>query len=85
LSYVVHNYPSKRQLKEDVAALATTPPNAPTRAQLERRLTIQPTAVVPGADPKEGEAFLEGPPLPKPHRWYAKVLVREGVVVKVLS
>mgnify|MGYP003347318056 CR=1 FL=1 len=30
-----------------------------------------------------GTAFLEGPHYPEPHRWYAQVEVRDGVVIKV--
>lgn len=31
----------------------------------------------------EGTEFLEGPHYPLPHRWYASVEVRNGVVVRV--
>ena len=30
-----------------------------------------------------GTAYLEGPHYPEPHRWYAQVEVRDGVVIKV--
>ena len=45
-------------------------------------------SVVP--DPVEapdytGVAFLEGPWYPKPHTWYAKVQVTNGIITKVLS
>jgi hypothetical protein len=33
--------------------------------------------------PSEGEVCLEGPHYPMPHRWYTRVLVKEGVVVKI--
>jgi hypothetical protein len=32
-----------------------------------------------------GEETIEGPHYPKPHTWYARVRVEDGVVVKVLS
>jgi len=30
-----------------------------------------------------GTEFVEGPHYPEPHRWYAKVEVKNGIVVKV--
>jgi len=32
-----------------------------------------------------GVAYVEGPHYPEPHRWYAKVEMLDGRVVKVLS
>ena len=39
----------------------------------------------PGPFPakQEGWEFVEGPHYPEPHRWYAQVEVREGLVVGV--
>ena len=34
---------------------------------------------------KNGTEFIEGPHYPEPHRWYAKVEVRDGKIVKVLA
>ncbi len=34
---------------------------------------------------RDGEAAIEGPHYPKPHTWYARVLLKGGVVVKVLQ
>lgn len=35
-------------------------------------------------EPKEnGTEFVEGPHYPEPHRWYASVEMRNGIVVKV--
>ena len=36
-----------------------------------------------GPDVPDGTAYLEGPHYPEPHRWYAKVEVKNGRVVKV--
>ena len=36
-----------------------------------------------GAPKSEGTEFVEGPHYPEPHRWYAEVTMRDGVVVKV--
>lgn len=44
-------------------------------------------AFSPGPFPckQNGEEFIEGPHYPKVHTWYAKVLLRDGFIVKVLS
>jgi hypothetical protein len=33
---------------------------------------------------QNGQDVIEGPHYPKPHRWYARVEVKDGAVVKVL-
>jgi len=33
----------------------------------------------------DGSAVIEGPHYPKPHRWYAQVLLEDGVIVKVVK
>jgi len=65
--YTNINFKSKKALKEAVAAGKTV------------------TLFSPGlGTPKEnGTEFVEGPHYPEPHRWYAQVEVRDGVVVKV--
>lgn len=35
--------------------------------------------------PQNGEVTLEGPHYPEPHRWYARVQVKNGKIVKVLG
>lgn len=35
--------------------------------------------------PTKGETSVEGPHYPAPHTWYARVLVSDGKVAKVLS
>lgn len=32
---------------------------------------------------ENGAEYIEGPHYPEPHRWYAQVVVKDGVVVKV--
>lgn len=39
----------------------------------------------PFPTPENGEISVEGPHYPKPHSWYARVLVENGRVVKVIS
>jgi len=36
-----------------------------------------------GSPKQNGTEFVEGPHYPEPHRWYAQVEVRDGIVVKV--
>ena len=45
------------------------------------------TVYQPGMFPqkKDGEVSIEGPHYPKPHTWYARVRIANGVIVKVLS
>lgn len=88
MSYVRFNYPSKKAFKADVEALRATLNSGRHDAEAvarRHRLTIQDTAIVPSGNPQNGEAFIEGPHYPAPHRWYAKVQVTDGVVTKVLS
>lgn len=33
--------------------------------------------------PENGEVTIEGPHYPKPHRWYARVTLKDGFIVKV--
>ncbi len=38
-----------------------------------------------GPSVKDGEHTCEGPHFPEPHRFYARVLVKDGMIVKVLA
>ena len=31
----------------------------------------------------DGEEFVEGPHYPQPHKWYAQVQVKDGIVISV--
>ena len=67
--YVSPNFKSKKQLREAVKA-------------------GQPVEVFqPGPFPGQlnGEVSVEGPHYPEPHRWYARVRIEDGRVVKVVS
>lgn len=68
--YVDPNFPTKKALKEAVAAGKMV-------------AVFQPGL---GSVP-EGEATVsvEGPYAPKPHSWYARVKIKDGLVVKVVS
>jgi hypothetical protein len=65
--YTTINFKSKKALKEAVAAGKRVELFAPGLG----------TPKVNGID------FVEGPHYPEPHRWYAKVTMKDGVVVKV--
>jgi len=36
-----------------------------------------------GTPKDNGLEFLEGPHYPEPHKWYAKVEMKDGIIVKV--
>ncbi len=67
--YVRPNFKTKKDLKEAVQ-------------QGHRVEVFSPGPWPPKAD---GLEFVEGPHFPEPHRWYAQVIVQNGVVVKVKS
>ena len=65
--YCSINFKTKKQLKEAVAS------------------GMQITIFAPGlGTPKtDGKETLEGPHYPKPHTWYASVVMKDGFIVKV--
>ncbi len=69
MAYVEGNPPTKKALKEMLASGKT------------------PAIFSPGpfAAKRDGEESVEGPQYPKPHSWYARVRVENGLIVKVLS
>ena len=45
-----------------------------------------PNADVTGfATQTDGSAVIEGPHYPQPHRWYAQVILKDGLIVKVVK
>jgi len=68
--YTTINFTSKKALKEAVKTG-------------QRVTTFQPGGIFPAQT--DGEAVIEGPHYPKPHRWYARVLLVDGVITKVLD
>jgi len=67
VAYVDPNYPTKKALKEAVAAGKDVYIFSPG----------------PFGAPQNGTTAVEGPHYPKPHTWYATVEVKDGKVVKV--
>lgn len=67
--YVSPNFKSKKEMKAAVVA--------------GQRVEVFSPGPFPA--PTNGETSVEGPHFPKPHTWYARVRVENGLVVKVLS
>jgi len=65
--YTSTNYKSKKALKEAVAA--------------GEKVTIFAPGL--GTPVFSGIEYLSGPHYPKPHTWYAEVVMKDGVIVKV--
>lgn len=62
--------------------------NPKTKKALKAAVAYGPVdAFQPGPFPAktDGEACIEGPHFPQPHRWYARVLLKDGLIVQVLS
>ena len=36
-----------------------------------------------GNEPENGTVYLEGPHYPKPHKWYAQAILKDGFIVSV--
>jgi hypothetical protein len=66
--YVLPNFKTKKALKEAVAA--------------GKAVTILNPSPI-SETPKNGRVFVEGPHFPKPHTWYAQVVIKDGKVTKV--
>lgn len=68
--YVQPNFPTKKVLREALA-----------RGDTVRAFQPGPF----GPDVRDGEHSAEGPHYPEPHRWYARVSVRDGTVQRLLK
>lgn len=55
------------------------------RAALDAGQRIEVYSPGPFPCPDMGEVTVEGPHFPEPHRWYARVFVRGGLVTKVIK
>lgn len=67
--YVEPNFKTKKALKTAVAN--------------GERVEVFSPGMFPAAS--NGQESIEGPHYPKPHTWYARVQVTDGLVAKVLS
>ena len=71
MAYTVTDFRSKKALKEAVKSGETV-------------RVYQPGPFGPTVADTD-HASLEGPHYPKPHTWYATAVVKDGMVVKVVS
>lgn len=67
--YTSTNFMSKKALKEAV--------------KNKEHITVYSPGT--GIPPKNGTVYLEGPHYPKPHKWYAEVIVIDGIITKVVK
>ena len=67
--YVDPNFTSKKALKEAIKGNTVVTVFSPG----------------PFPCPQDGTIAVEGPHYPKPHKWYAQVQVKDGMVRKVIS
>jgi len=66
--YTDRNYKTKKQVKQAVA-------------NGERVTVHQPGGMFPSQ--RDGIATIEGPHYPQPHKWYAQVTIKDGVIIKI--
>jgi hypothetical protein len=71
MAYTDTDFRTKKALKEAVASGATV-------------TVYQPGGFFTSAVP-DGKASIEGPHYPRPHTWYACVVVKDGAIVKVVA
>lgn len=88
--YVIENYQNKKAFKDDVKRLAELQEKSPLSSDEEAELgrleaRLQVWTPGPFGVPENGNGTIEGPHYPKPHRFYARVRIEKGVVVKVLG
>lgn len=67
--YAETNPRTKKALKDAIAA--------------GRKIGVFQPGPFAGNEPLNGEVSIEGPHYPEPHRWYARVTLRDGIIVKV--
>lgn len=68
MAYTTTNFKTKKELKQAVT-------------EGQRVTVFQPGGL--GTVPENGTISVEGPHFPHPHRWYARVTLNDGVIVKV--
>ena len=68
--YTTKNYKTKKALIEDVKA--------------GKKVTVyQPGGLFPGK--MNGQITIEGPHYPEPHRFYARAVIKDGIIVRILK
>ena len=90
--YATGNPKTKKALREAVELSQEPVPRPGTvgavlrMKDLRKRVPVeafQPGGIFPSQT--DGQAVIEGPHFPQPHRWYATVKLVNGVIVRVLS
>ena len=66
--YVSPNFKTKKALKEAVA----------------NGNSVEVFSPGPFPCPQQGRVAVEGPHYPQPHRWYASVEVKDGLVIRII-
>jgi hypothetical protein len=67
--YTEINFKTKKALKEAVLS--------------GKKVRVFQPGLFGGNEPTDGNVAVEGPHYPEPHRWYAEVTLKNGIVVKV--
>jgi hypothetical protein len=67
--YTTFNYRTKKALRDAVAT--------------GRNVSVWQPGPFEGRQVTNGEVSVEGPHYPEPHRWYARVTLVNGIIVKV--
>jgi hypothetical protein len=92
--YTTRNFKTKKELKDAVTdylickgareALERDPDDSYSREVAARNAPpVKLFAPGLGTPEENGEENVEGPHFPQPHKWYAQVVVENGIVVKV--
>lgn len=69
MAYTTHNYRTKKEIKQAIAA--------------GTKITcFQPGPFGPGV-PANGTIYLEGPHYPEAHKWYAQGQMKDGQLVSI--
>jgi hypothetical protein len=68
--YTSINFKTKKALKEAI--------------KMDKYITVYQPNDMFGAETRDGECFLEGPHYPEMHRWYAKGVLKDGRLVRVV-
>jgi len=68
MAYVDPNYKTKKEFKEAVVSGKLHYPYNPSGMFPEK---------------ENGNTTIEGPHYPKPHKWYASCVVKDGVIISV--
>ena len=66
--YTNRDFKTKKELKEAIA-------------KGEQLGVYQPGGM--SSPPENGKVFLEGPHYPKPHKWYAEAILKDGKIISV--